>query len=299
MAAVASPVRPRVRVRLLPWIAVAPAGLALIVMVGIPLVQGVGYSFTDWTGVGDFDWVGTSNYASALGSAQVLHSIVVTLLYAALSSMGTVAVATLLAVAVSARVRGAAFYRVVWFLPGVAPIAANAIFWSQAYQPRSGILNAILKFIGLPDTGAPLADPGVAIFPVIATAIWSGAGFAFLLILGAVEQIPVTVYEAARVDGAPSFRQFRSITLPLIRPVLAMTLMLEFIWAANGFGLVYAMTLGGPGDATETLPIFIYKQAFTFGDFGGASAVAVLSGVILVIVGLISLRLSRSQQGAS
>jgi ABC-type sugar transport system permease subunit len=283
----------------LPWLAVAPAALALLVLVGVPLAQGIGYSFTDWSGVGDYDWVGLSNYTSALGSDDVRNSILVTLLYAGLTAGGTVAVATLLAVAASARVRGAAFYRVVWFLPGVAPVAANAIFWSQAYQPRSGVLNALLGLVGLPDTGAPLSDPHLAIFPVIATSVWSGAGFAFLLILGAVEQIPVSVYEAARVDGATRLRQFRSITIPLIRPVLVITLMLEFIWAANGFGLVYAMTGGGPGGATQILPIFIYKQAFNFGDFGGASAMAVVSGVILMVIGLISLRLSRSRQGAA
>ncbi len=283
----------------LPWVAVAPATLALLVLVGLPLAQGVIYSFTNWSGVGDFDWVGNSNYVSAFRSAEVRNSVVVTLVYAGLTALGTVAVATLLAVAISARVSGASFYRVVWFLPGVAPIAANAIFWSQAYQPRSGFLNALLKLVGLPDTGAPLSDPHLAIFPVIATSIWSSAGFAFLLILGAVEQIPVTVYEAARVDGASKTRQLFSITLPLIQPVLAITAMLEFIWAANGFGLVYAMTGGGPGNATEILPIFVYKQAFSFGDFGGASAMAIVSGLILMAIGLVSLRISRSRQGAA
>jgi ABC-type sugar transport system permease subunit len=282
-----------------PWLAVTPAALALLVLVGIPLAQGIAYSFTDWSGVGDFNWIGAANYQTALASDEVRNSILVTLLYSMSAAVGTVAVATLLATAVSARVRGSRFYRVVWFLPGVAPIAANAIFWSQAYQPRSGVLNALLKMVGLPDTTAPLANPQLAILPVIATAIWSGAGFAFLLILGAVEQIPVEVYEAARVDGASRIRQFFSMTIPLIRPVLVITTMLEIIWTANGFGLVYAMTGGGPGNATQILPIFIYKQAFSFGNFGGASAMAIISGVILMVIGVISLRISRSRQAMS
>jgi multiple sugar transport system permease protein/sn-glycerol 3-phosphate transport system permease protein/raffinose/stachyose/melibiose transport system permease protein len=111
-----------------------------------------------------------------------------------------------------------------------------------------------------------------------------------------MEQIPVSTYEAARIDGAGAFRTFFSITLPLIRPVLAVTTVLELIWQFNGFTVVYAMTQGGPGFATSLLPVLVYKQAFQMTDFGLASAMAVMGGVILIIVGLFSLRLSRSRQ---
>jgi ABC-type sugar transport system permease subunit len=124
-------------------------------------------------------------------------------------------------------------------------------------------------------------------------------GFAFLLLLGAMEQIPVSVYEAARIDGASPVRALFSITLPLVRPVLAVTAMLELIWSFNGFTTLWAMTQGGPGFATSILPVQVYKEAFQQTEFGPASAMAVMGGLILIVVGAIGLRLSQSKQGAS
>ena len=126
--------------------------------------------------------------------------------------------------------------------------------------------------------------------------VWANTGFAFLLILGAVEQIPVSTYEAARIDGASSVRAFFSITLPLIRPVLATTAVLELIFQFNGFTVIYAMTQGGPGYATSILPVLVYRQAFQQLDYGLASAMAVMGGVLLIVVALIGLRFTRSQQ---
>jgi ABC-type sugar transport system permease subunit len=204
----------------------------------------------------------------------------------------------LLAATVSAGVKGGALYRVVWFLPGIAPVTAVGIFWSQAVAPQQGVVNVVLGRLGLGDEHAWLSQTSTALYPTAAAAIWAGVGFAFVLILGATEQIDVSVYEAATIDGATRVRQFFAITLPLIRPVLAITTMLEFVWAANGFTMVWAMTGGGPGDATTTLPVLIYLKAFQFTEYGAASAMAVLSGVVLFVLGLVGLRMSRSEQGA-
>ncbi|MEA5117992.1 MAG: sugar ABC transporter permease, partial [Propionicimonas sp.] len=120
---------------------------------------------------------------------------------------------------------------------------------------------------------------------------------AFLLILGAMEQIDIAVYEAARIDGAGYWAAFWSITVPLIRPVLAITLLLELIWNFNGFTVIWALTQGGPGYATSTLPVLVYRTAFQQIDFGLGSAMAVMGGVILTLVGVAALRLSASRQG--
>jgi ABC-type sugar transport system permease subunit len=126
-----------------------------------------------------------------------------------------------------------------------------------------------------------------ALWVIIAVAIWQGAGFAFLVILGAMEEVPVSTYEAAAIDGAGPIRQFFSITLPLVRPVLSMVLLLESIWAFNGFTLVWGMTQGGPGDATTILPVQVYKAAFQYGNFGTAAATSVVGGIILLVVGFV------------
>ena len=295
----ARPQRGLIRSHRAALLGVLPAGLALVVVVGYPVFDGINLSFSSWLGVGDPTWVGIANYQTALSDPALRDSIAVTLFYAIASAVLMVGLASMLAAVVSGGARGAAFYRVVWFLPGVAPATAVAVFWSASFQPTSGAANAVLGYVGLGNEHAWLASPSTSIYPVIFVTVWSGAGFAFLLLLGAMEQIPVSVFEAASIDGASRFRKFWSITLPLIRPVLAICIMLEIIWSANGFSVVYAMTQGGPGDSTQTLPLLIYKEAFGLSNYGLASAMAVMSGLILLVIGAISLRLSRSRQGVN
>jgi ABC-type sugar transport system permease subunit len=280
-------------------LAVLPAALLMIVFVGAPAVQGVRIAFSNWQGFGPVDFAGPAHFIDALTNGRFLSSLGITAIYALTSMAGIVVIATLLAVAVSARVKGSAFYRVVWFLPGIAPIAAVGVFWAIAFQPKSGIVNVLLGAVGLGSDHAWLASENLSILPIIFATVWANVGFAFLLILGAAEQIPVSTYEAARIDGAGSIRTFFSITLPLIRPVLAVTAVLELIFQFNGFTITWAMTQGGPGFATSILPVLVYKEAFQQTDFGLASAMAVMGGILLIIVGLLGIRLSRSKQEES
>jgi raffinose/stachyose/melibiose transport system permease protein len=277
-------------------IAVLPPVILMIVFVGVPAIQGIRIAFSDWRGFGPVTFIGFGNFVSAFQDTPFLSSLGTTAIYSITSMVGIVVVATLLATAVSSRMKGSPFYRVVWFLPGIAPVAAAGVFWSVAFQPRTGIVNVLLGAIGLGDNHAWLASEHLSIYPTIFVTIWANVGFAFLLLLGAVEQIPVTTYEAARIDGASAVRTFFSITLPLIRPVLAVTAILELIFQFNGFTIIFSMTQGGPGYATSVLPVLVYKEAFQQVNFGLASAMAVMGGAILIAVGLFSIRLSRSKQ---
>lgn len=284
------------RPRTIAWIAVAPAALALIALVGLPLIHGVRISLSDWHGVGDLDFVGIDNYLKLFTDPRILESMWTTIVFAVLTSAGILIIATLLAAAVSRGARGSGFYRVVWFLPGVAPIIASALFWSQSMQPDTGALNYILGLLGLGSDHAWLSNPDQALWPVIGVAIWASVGFAFLLILGAMEQVPVELYEASAIDGATGVRQLFSVTFPLIAPVFSAVALLQFIGAANNFGVVWAMTRGGPGDATMTLPAMVYTEAFVTGNYGFSAAIAVASGVVLILIGLLGLRLGRTRQ---
>lgn len=292
------PSPPRRSRRRVTWLAVAPAAVLLVTFVGYPIVDSLRLSFTRWGGLGTAHWTGLSNYNKVLSDGAVAHATWVTAELAVLSAAGIMVIATVLAATVSSGVGGSGVYRIAWFLPGIAPVTAVGIFWSQSVAPGQGAVNVVLGSLGLGDMHTWLADPDTAIYPVAAATVWAGVGFAFLLVLGATEQIPVEVYEAARLDGAGTLRQFFSITLPLIRPVLTITTMLELVWAANGFTMVYAMTAGGPGDATTTLPVLIYKQAFQFTDYGTASTMAVLSGLVLTLLGLVAQRVGTSKQEA-
>jgi len=270
---------------------IGPTVALLALFLGVPLVEGLRLSFSSWGGTGPIRWDGISNYRSVF-SGQFLTSLELTAKYSVLSMAGIMIAATVLAASVSARVAGFRFYRVIWFLPGIAPVSAVAVFWSTAFQPVQGAVNAILGALGLGNAHAWLGTPNDAIYPVIFVTIWTSVGFAFLLILGAMEQIPTSLYEAARIDGASTLRMFRSITMPLIRPVFTVVALLELIWTFNGFTTIWGMTEGGPGYSTSTLPVIVYRAAFQETAFGQASAMAVVGGAILVVVGVVALRIS-------
>lgn len=273
-----------------------PLFLLLFLFLALPAVNSIWLSFNKWPGVGTPEFIGLRNYENLLTEGRFAESVRITLLYSFVASFFIVGIALLLAVAVSSNLKGSKFYRVIWFFPGVAPPTAVAIFWSLSFQPNFGAVNAILGFFGLPTDNQWLAQSATVMFPVIFVGIWVGVGFAFLVLLGAVEGIDVSLREAARIDGASQRQQLFQIIIPLIAPVMFTILTLQLIWNFNGFNLVFAMTQGGPGRSSEILPIFTYVEAFRYGRFGPASAAAVIAGVFLLIIGWIGIRLSRSRQ---
>ena len=276
--------------------ALIPVFVLLFLFLGLPVINSIQLSFSRWGGLGPLEPVGWQNYTDLVADEQMRYSARITILYAFSVAIGVVAIATILAAAVSAGVRGHKLYKVIWFFPGIAPPTAVAIFWSSGFQPETGVVNTILGKIGLRDDYAWLANSETALYPVIFVGIWIAVGFSFLVILGAIEQIPISVREAATVDGANIRQQFFRITLPLIRPVMLIMLTLQIIWTFNGFTVVWAMTTGGPADSTSILPILAYKEAFRFGRFGTAAAMAVIAGIFLMIIGSLGIRLSRSAQ---
>lgn len=276
--------------------ALIPVFLLLIIFLGLPIINSFQLSLSRWGGLGPLEPVGLDNYKNLVTNEQMQYSSRITIFYAFTVAFFVVAIGVLLASAVSASIRGHKSMKLIWFFPGIAPPTAVAIFWSSGFQPESGVVNTILGKLGLGNQHAWLASSDTALYPVIFVGIWSAVGFAFLVILGAVEQIPVSIREAAIVDGASVSQQFFKITLPLIRPVLLTIFTLEIIWTFNGFTVVWAMTNGGPSDSTSILPILAYKEAFRYGRFGTAAAMAVITGIFLMIVGTIGIRLSRSEQ---
>lgn len=278
------------------WIFLAPLFILLFIFLVLPMINSVRLSFSRWGGLGPFEPAGLENYKYLFSDAQMRYSVLITVVYAFAVAFLVVALGAILAAAISSGIRGHKFLKVIWFFPGIAPPTAVAIFWSGAFQPEFGAINVIFGKVGLNSGNAWLASSTTVLYPAIFVAAWAGVGFAFLVLLGAVEQIPVSVREAAVVDGANIYQQFTKITLPLIRPVLVTIFTLQVIWAFNGFTLLWALTNGGPADSTAILPILAYKEAFRYGRFGNAAAMAVVAGVFLLMIGYIGLRKSRSSQ---
>lgn len=276
-------------------VASLPALLLLVGVFAFPIVQSIQLSFSDWRGFGPIDIIGLDNYAEVLTSGEFWGSLRLTVVFTVLATTGIVLCALLLAVAVTRNQRGDGVFRAIWFLPAIVPGTAAAVFWSISVQPQTGLVNEILGLLGLGNGHAWLAQPATALYVVVGVAVWISTAFPFLLLAGAIDRVPPEIYEAARIDGAGQWRQFWSFTLPLIRAVLTMVIALQLIWNFNAFTLVYGMTKGGPAGSTTILPVLLYQEGFKNGDFGTAAAMGVLSSLILVAVGLVTLRRSAAK----
>ena len=284
---VAAPGRRRRRPKTsLETVAMLLPGLAVLaIFFGLPVLDLVRTSLSNWSGIGPREWTGVDNFAEVFSEATIRSALTRSIFMGVGVALGIAALGTVLAAFVSRGLAGSRIYRVLWFLPGVAPPTAVAVFWALSVQPFAGVVNVVLGGVGLGDGHAWLADPSTALIVIIAVGIWQGVGFAFLIILGAMEEVPVSVYEAAMIDGAGAVRSFFQITLPMIRPVLSTVVLLNIIWAFNGFTLVWGMTRGGPGDSTTILPVLVYKDAFQSSNFGVAAAMSVVGGIFLLILG--------------
>ena len=272
-----------------------PALLLLAAVFAFPIVQTVQLSFSDWRGFGPLQWTGIDNYVDVLSSRAFYDAFRNTVVFAVAATVGIVASALLLAVAATRGGRFDSLFRTFWFIPAIVPGTAAAVFWSVSVQPQSGVVNSILGFLGLGSNHAWLASPSTALWVIVGVAIWTSTAFPFLLLAGAIDRVPPEVYEAARIDGAGDWGQFRYFTLPLIRPVLIMVIALQLIWNFNGFTLVWGMTRGGPAGSTTILPVLLYVEGFKNGDFGSAAAMGVISSIVLIALGIITLRRSASK----
>ncbi|CAN5402306.1 sugar ABC transporter permease [soil metagenome] len=276
-------------------LAAFPALLLLVGVFAFPIVQTVQLSFSDWRGFGPMEWTGLDNYVDVLTNKAFFEALRNTVVFAVAATVGIVAFALLLAVAATRGGRFDSLFRTIWFLPAIVPGTAAAVFWSISVQPQSGVINSILGFFGLGSNHAWLASPDTALWVIVGVAIWTSTAFPFLLLAGAIDRVPPEVYEAARIDGAGDWGQFRYFTLPLIRPVLTMVVALQLIWNFNAFTIVWGMTKGGPAGSTTILPVLLYQEGFKNGDFGSAAAMGVLSSVLLIALGAITLRGSASK----
>lgn len=279
------PAQPRPwRTVLLPYALLAPAMAVTLVVVFLPMVEAVATSLTDlilWKPNAS-RFVGFGNYWkllqdpvfwTALGHTAVWIGLTVPL------QMGLGLVAALL-LDRDFPWRGLA--RALIIIPWALPSVVIALMWRWIYDPTTGVLNDLLIHLSLIRSAVPwLADPDKALYAVIATLTWQGFPFFAVMILAGLQGIPRSQYEAASIDGASAWRQFRHITLPGIAPVLATAGLLRVIWVANSMDVIFVMTGGGPGTATTTLPLYAFVKARQNLDFGYGTAIAVTFTILL------------------
>jgi len=270
-----------------------PAAILSALFVMVPALGSVLLSFFSWNGVGEPTFVGVLNYSDLLDRPSFGHALSNTVLFAVLLTGGTVAIGTLLAAAIDRRVTAWRLFKFVFFLPVILPMTVTGIFWAGALDVHFGVVNEVLRLVD-PSLPRPwLAEPSTAVVTIVLVAIWQFAGFPMIIVLAAMQAISADVHEAATLDGISARQRLTAITLPLIKPVLATVVLLQLIWAFNAFDIIWVMTRGGPGDATSVLGTTIYRQAFALADFGGASAIATVSSLIIMTISLVYLRYFR------
>lgn len=264
---------------------ILPILIILVVMISF-LFYVIGLSVTDSTLSKPFkDFVGLANFRKALADETFRVSIGNTLIFA----FGVTAIETflgfVLALALYTEIRAGRILRTLAMLPLFTPPVAVAMIWRLIYDPVSGFLNHYLfKFGFIERSIAFLGRANLAMPAIMAADVWQWTPFCFLLILAALQSLPAEPYEAAAVDGASSWQVFWRITLPLVTPSLIVTFLFRLIIAMKVFDLVFILTYGGPGSATQVMSFYIYKVGFTMFKTGYAAALTLLVFLMVAII---------------
>jgi multiple sugar transport system permease protein len=271
---------------LLPWLLLMPAALLLGGLTLYPLGRTLALSFfaTDYGFVGA-KFVGLANYLDLAGDRFFRQAVTNTVIFTLASTIIEVALGLGLALLLDRAFTGRALVMTLLLAPFVLSTMVVTAIWRAWFHFDLGFLNNLLRSLGF----APvpwLFDPNLALWSIVLVDVWQSTPFTFLIILAGLRLIPRDVYEAARIDGAGPWRRFWTMTLPLLSPYLFIAALLRCVDSFKLFDKVYAMTGGGPGQATETVSLYIYRQGFRFFDIGMASAAAI---VMIVVAGALAL----------
>jgi len=271
----------------LPWL------IGLVVFLIGPIVASVLLSFTNWNLISPARWVGLENYRDMIHSREFWQSIKVTLFYAALSVPLYLVLGLSLAILLNQRVRGMYMFRTILFLPTVLSGVAVAALWVSLLNPDLGVVNQVLRAIGIDDPPRWLLSPTWAVPAIVLMGLW-GIGGGAIIYLAGLQNIPPALYQAARVDGANAWQTFRHITLPLLTPTLLFTLLIGLIEAFQVFDT--AFVLGGSRGGTRGSLLFyvlnLWNEGFRNGRFGYASALAWVLVIVAAIVILLVFKTS-------
>ena len=278
--------------RLVPYIFIAPNLIVFTVFVLVPILFAFYISLTEWSLIGTPEFVGLGNYVELLGDGQFWRSLYNTLVYTVGTVPTSIALGLLVAVGLNRKLPGRALLRSLFFVPVIISLVAVALIASWMFNDNYGVINAALKAVGF--EGVPwLSSPVWAMPSLIITTLWIRIGFCMVIYLAALQSIPVELYQAAQVDGATSWRQFRHITWPLLGPTTFLLLILNVIYSLHVFDLIYVMTGGGPGFSTTVLVQYIYQMAFQESEMGYASAVGVVLYLLLMAFTVFQWRMTR------
>lgn len=283
-----------------PYFYIAPAFFLVAVLLYYPIVMNFIYSFHSFKAYSsDMTFVGLKNYMTLITDTRFLTAISNNLIFLVLNLIFQVGVALLLAILVEniAQNKFGKLCRTVYYIPSLFSITAIAIMWQFIFEPSVGLINNLFRAVGwesLVSVKGLLGQESTAIYTVAAMPQWQFTGYFMMLLVVAIQKIPDEYYEAAEIDGASKFRQALMITIPMVKEMLLVTVVMTVISTFKSFAEVYQLTMGGPGYSTLVVGMYSYQSAFKFDRMGYSSAMGVVIFIITFTFSVIQLKVSRS-----
>ncbi|MEV6792123.1 sugar ABC transporter permease [Streptomyces sp. NPDC051320] len=294
-----SPARNRRRRKLTQWGFIAPAVIFMVLFFGYPLVRNVVMSFQDYspstffTGKAPFN--GTANWSNVFKDELFGKALWHTIVFTIGSLIGQFCIGLGLAVFFSRRFPLNGLLRSLILLPWLVPMVVSGVVWRRIFDQDTGVLNSFLATVGFGGHTPWLTSTSMALVSVILVNIWIGIPFNMVILYGGLQEVPKELHEAASLDGASAWRTFRSVTLPLLKPVITVVLVLGFMSTVKILDLVLALTDGGPADSTQTLGTLTYQNSFVQLDFGAGAVVGNILILISAVFAVFYLRANRNE----
>lgn len=274
---------------------VLPALLVIMAVVYIPIILTAYYGLNEWNGIGAMTFIGFDNYQALLTDGKFWDSAWHSLLLAVFSA-ASLLIYLAVAMVLASKIKGANLFRKIYLIPMLLSSVAIAQLWLRIYHPTNGIVNSFLESIGISNPPAWLAEPSLVLFALFIPILWQYAGFYILIYYAALKNIPASLVEAAKIDGATSLQIAFRIKLPLIMEVIKVTIVLAVVGSLKYFDLIFVMTDGGPNGASEVMASYMYHTAFRAYDFGYGSAIGFFLLVICLIVTWVIRKLTASKE---
>ena len=277
------------------WPFVAPALIVVLAVIVFPWLFTIWMSFNEWKVGSPIAFVGAANYARLPADPRFVEAVEHTLVYTALSVLLPVILGTFAAVIFHIKFPLRGFLRAVFIMPMMATPVAIALVWTMMFHPQLGVLNYLLSLVGIPPQ-LWVFHPATVIPSLVLVETWQWTPLVMLIVLGGIAALPTEPYESAEIDGAGIWQMFRYITLPLILPFIFIAAMIRTIDAVKSFDVIFAITQGGPGSASETINLYLYSVAFVYYDLGYGSAIAVIFFILIVMLAAVLLYLRQRTQ---